>query len=111
MYRSIPSLPLQDMGPAKAALESAVRGLAIELGPQNIRFNTVSSGPIATVAAKGGIRDFTQMRQTYELHSPLRQNVTPQEVGSFIATLASGDCGTTAMTGHTIFMDCGYHIL
>jgi enoyl-[acyl-carrier protein] reductase I len=99
------------MGPAKAALEAVVRGLSLELGPSNIRVNAVSSGPISTVAAKGGIRDFTLMRQNYELHSPLRRNVTPEEVGSFVSFLASGEGGTSAMTGQTIFLDCGYHIL
>jgi len=99
------------MGPAKAALEAVVRGLSVELGPSNIRVNAISSGPINTVAAKGGIRDFAQMRQNYELHSPLRRNVTNEEVGSFVSFLATGEGGTSAMTGQTIFLDCGYHIL
>jgi enoyl-[acyl-carrier-protein] reductase (NADH) len=107
--RAIPNYNI--MGPAKAALEAAVRGLSVELGPSNIRVNAISSGPISTVAAKGGIRDFAQMRQNYELHSPLRRNVTNEEVGSFVSFLASGEGGTSAMTGQTIFLDCGYHIL
>ena len=107
--RAIPNYNI--MGPAKAALEAVVRGLSVELGPSNIRVNAISSGPINTVAAKGGIRDFAQMRQNYELHSPLRRNVTNEEVGSFVSFLATGEGGTSAMTGQTIFLDCGYHIL
>jgi len=109
--RAIPNY--NAMGPAKAALESIVRGLSIELGPppHGIRVNAVSSGPLATLAAKGGIRNFSAMRQESEDRSPLRRNVTAEEVGEMVALLASGEGGTCGMTGQTIFVDGGYNII
>jgi len=95
------------MGPAKAALESIVRGLALELGPQNVRVNAVSAGPIATVAAKGGIRNFTEMQTHVVQHSPLRQNVTIKQVGQLVANLTD----LHGITGQTIFCDSGYSIV
>jgi enoyl-[acyl-carrier protein] reductase I len=96
------------MGVAKAALEAAVRYLAADLGPQNIRVNAISAGPVKTAAARG-IKDFSKVLEAVEAHAPMRRNVTPGEVGDLAAFLAS-DMGR-GITGDVLFCDAGYHIM
>ncbi len=96
------------MGVAKAALEAAVRYLAADLGPRNIRVNAISAGPVKTAAARG-IKDFSKVLEAVEAHSPLRRNVTPGEVADLAAFLAS-DLGR-GVTGDVLFADAGYHIM
>lgn len=94
------------MGVAKAALETSVRYLANDLGPQNIRVNAISAGPIKTLAASG-IGDFRYILKWNELNSPLRRNVTIDDVGGsalyFLSDLSSG------VTGEVHHVDAGYH--
>ncbi len=96
------------MGVAKAALEASVRYLAADLGPQNIRVNAISAGPVKTAAARG-IKDFSKVLEAVEAHAPLRRNVTPGEVADLAVFLAS-DLGR-GVTGDVIFADAGYHIM
>jgi enoyl-[acyl-carrier protein] reductase I len=96
------------MGPVKAALESAVRYLAAELGPKGIRVHAVSPGPLATRAASG-IPDFDALMERVAERAPVRRLVTIEEVGAACVFLASSYAG--AMTGDTIYIDGGYHIL
>ncbi|HEU4820328.1 MAG TPA: enoyl-ACP reductase FabI [Qipengyuania sp.] len=94
------------MGVAKAALEASVRYLANDLGPDNIRVNAISAGPIKTLAASG-IGDFRYILKWNELNSPLRRNVTIEDVGGaglyLLSDLASG------VTGEVHHVDAGYH--
>ena len=96
------------MGVAKAALESSVRYLANDLGPENIRVNAISAGPIKTLAASG-IGDFRYILKWNELNSPLRRNVTIEDVGGaglyMLSDLSSG------VTGEVHHVDCGYHLV
>jgi len=96
------------MGVAKAALESSVQYLANDLGPQNIRVNAISAGPIKTLAASG-IGDFRYILKWNELNAPLRRNVTIDDVGGsglyFLSDLSSG------VTGETHHVDAGYHVV
>ncbi|ETW09399.1 hypothetical protein H310_00010 [Aphanomyces invadans] len=92
------------MGPAKAALEAACRALAVELGESQIRVNAVSAGPINTLSARG-IPGMSKMRQVVSETSPLRRNVTPQEVANTTAFLC-GDL-SSGITGQTIYVDAG----
>jgi enoyl-[acyl-carrier protein] reductase I len=94
------------MGVAKAALEASVRYLATDLGPRNIRVNAISAGPIKTLAASG-IGDFRYILKWNELNSPLRRNVTIQDVGRAGLFLMS-DLGS-GVTGETMHVDSGYH--
>jgi enoyl-[acyl-carrier protein] reductase I len=96
------------MGVAKAALEASVRYLAADLGPQNIRVNAISAGPVKTAAARG-IKDFSKVLEAVEAHAPLRRNVTPGEVADLAVFLAS-DLGR-GVTGDVLFADAGYHIM
>lgn len=96
------------MGPVKAALESSVRYLATELGPKGIRVHAISPGPLATRAASG-ITDFDQLMDRVASRAPARRLVTIEEVGATCAFLSSPYA--TAMTGETLFIDGGYHIL
>ena len=96
------------MGPVKAALEASVRYLAAELGPKGIRVNTVSPGPLATRAASGIPRFDALLAQAAE-RAPLRRLVDIGEVGALCAFLA-GDTAS-AITGNTLYVDAGYHIL
>jgi enoyl-[acyl-carrier protein] reductase I len=96
------------MGPVKAALESAVRYLAAELGPAGIRVHAISPGPLATRAASG-IPDFDALMARVAERAPARRLVTIEEVGAACVFLASPFAG--AMTGDTIYIDGGYHIL
>jgi enoyl-[acyl-carrier protein] reductase I len=95
------------MGVAKAALESTVRYLAADLGPQNIRVNAISAGPIKTLAARG-ISDFTSILTAVEQRAPLHRNVDQLEVGNIAVFLSSPLA--SAITGEITFVDCGYNI-
>lgn len=96
------------MGVAKAALEASVRYLAADLGPKNIRVNALSAGPIKTLAA-AGIGDFRYILKWNELNTPLRRNVTIEDVGGagvyFLSDLSRG------VTGEVQHVDAGYHIV
>ena len=96
------------MGVAKAALEASARYLAYNLGPKKIRVNCISAGPVNTLAARG-IVGFGLMLKQYEKHSPLRRNLLPEELGATGVFLASDGAG--AITGQTIYVDCGYEIM
>ncbi|HEY7385430.1 MAG TPA: enoyl-ACP reductase FabI [Beijerinckiaceae bacterium] len=96
------------MGVAKAALEASVRYLAADLGPQNIRVNAVSAGPIKTLAASG-IGDFRYILRWNEYNSPLRRTVTIEEVGETAAYLFSDM--SRGMTGEILHVDAGYHVV
>ncbi|WP_333832420.1 enoyl-ACP reductase FabI [Rubrimonas sp.] len=96
------------MGVAKAALECSVRYLAVDLGPKNIRVNALSAGPIKTLAA-AGIGDFRYILKWNELNSPLRRNVGLEEVGGAGLYLLSDL--SSAVTGETHHVDCGYHVV
>lgn len=95
------------MGLAKASLEANVRYLAYSLGPKGIRVNGLSAGPIKTLAA-AGIGDFRKLLEHNEKFSPLRRNVTIEEVGNVGAFLCSDLA--SAMTGGITYVDCGYNI-
>jgi enoyl-[acyl-carrier protein] reductase I len=96
------------MGVAKAALEAEVRYLASELGPQRIRVNAISAGPIKTASARA-IKDFSSILDHVAQRAPLRRVTDPAEVGDTAAFLLS-DAGR-GITGDVIFVDSGYHIL
>ncbi len=96
------------MGVAKAALEASVRYMAMDLGPRNIRVNAISAGPIKTLAASG-IGDFRYILKWNELNSPLRRNVTIEDVGKSGMYLLS-DLGS-GVTGETHHVDAGYHVV
>ncbi len=96
------------MGVAKAALEASVKYLARDLGPKNIRVNSISAGPIKTLAASG-IGDFRYILKWNELNSPMGRNVSIDEVGNagayFLSDLSSG------VTGENHHVDAGYHVM
>ncbi|WP_298402037.1 enoyl-ACP reductase FabI [Sphingobium sp.] len=96
------------MGVAKAALETSVKYLAMDLGPENIRVNAISAGPIKTLAASG-IGDFRYILKWNELNSPLRRNVTIDDVGGaglyLLSDLAAG------VTGEIHHVDAGYNVI
>jgi enoyl-[acyl-carrier protein] reductase I len=96
------------MGVAKAALEATVRYLASSLGPKGIRVNAISAGPIMTLAGRG-VGQMGDMLRVHAEKSPLRRNVRQLEVGGAAAFLASELSG--AITGETIYVDCGYNIM
>jgi enoyl-[acyl-carrier protein] reductase I len=96
------------MGPVKAALEASVRYMATELGPKGIRVHAVSPGPLATRAASG-IKDFDELMAKVSTRAPARRLVTIEEVGAACVFLASDYAA--AMTGETLYIDGGYHIL
>jgi len=96
------------MGVAKASLEACTRYLAYDLGPQKIRVNCISAGPVNTLAARG-IAGFNDMIRHYETHSPLKRNVTLEELGATGTFLASD--GAAAITGQVLYADCGYQIM
>jgi enoyl-[acyl-carrier protein] reductase I len=95
------------MGVAKAALESTVRYLASDLGPQNIRVNAVSAGPIKTLAA-AGISGFSGILQVYRDRAPLRRNVETSEVADTAMFLLGS--ASRAVTGEIVMVDAGYHV-
>ncbi|MCW8862655.1 MAG: SDR family oxidoreductase, partial [Rhodospirillales bacterium] len=96
------------MGVAKAALEASVRYLAEDLGKQNIRVNALSAGPMKTLAASG-IGDFRYILKWNEYNSPMRRNVTLDDVGGsglyLLSDLSSG------VTGEIHHVDCGYNVV
>lgn len=96
------------MGVAKAALETSVKYLAMDLGPEKIRVNAISAGPIKTLAASG-IGDFRYILKWNELNSPMRRNVTIEDVGGaglyLLSDLASG------VTGEIHHVDAGYNVI
>jgi len=94
------------MGVAKAALEASVRYLAADLGDANIRVNAISAGPIKTLAASG-IGDFRYILKWNEYNSPLRRNVSIDQVGGAALYLLSDL--SAAVTGEVHHVDCGYH--
>jgi enoyl-[acyl-carrier protein] reductase I len=96
------------MGVAKAALEASVRYMAEDMGKQKIRVNAISAGPIKTVAF-AGIADSRYILKWNEYNSPLRRTVTQSEVGNAALFLLS-DLGT-AVTGETMHVDAGYHVV
>ena len=96
------------MGVAKAALEASVRYLAADLGGRAIRVNAISAGPIKTLAASG-IGDFRYILKWNQYNSPLRRNVTIEEVGGAAVYLLSDLA--TAVTGEIHYVDCGYNIV
>jgi enoyl-[acyl-carrier protein] reductase I len=96
------------MGVAKAALESSVRYLAADLGPKGIRVNAISAGPVKTLAASG-IGDFRYILKWNEYNTPLRRNVSNEEVGASALYLMS-DLGR-GVTGEVLHVDSGYHII
>lgn len=96
------------MGVAKAALEASVRYLAVDFGEQNIRVNAISAGPVKTLAASG-IGDFRYILKWNEHNSPLKRNVTLEDVGGsalyLLSDLSSG------VSGEVHHVDCGYHVV
>ena len=98
----------QFMGPMKAALESCVRYVANELGPQNIRIHAISAGAIPTRAASG-IEDLDGLLDVTQTRSPLGRLCTPKDVGALAAFLVSPAAGT--MTGSIYYVDGGYNIM
>jgi enoyl-[acyl-carrier protein] reductase I len=96
------------MGVAKAALEASVKYLAVDLGGDNIRVNAISAGPINTVAARG-IGDFRYILRWNQLNSPLKRNVTIEDVGGagvyLLSDLSAG------VSGEVHHVDCGYHVV
>jgi enoyl-[acyl-carrier protein] reductase I len=96
------------MGVAKAGLEASVKYMAMDLGPRGIRVNALSAGPMKTLAASG-IGDFRYILKWNELNSPLRRNVTQDDVGGaglyLLSDLSSG------VTGETHHVDAGYHVV
>ena len=96
------------MGVAKASLEASVRYLAANLGPMNIRVNALSAGPVNTLAARG-IKGFTTMMKHHADRAPLRRHVELEEIASAGLFLLSPM--SSAITGETMFVDCGYNIV
>ena len=96
------------MGVAKAALEACVRYLASDLGPQNIRVNAISAGPVKTTSARG-IKDFSKVLEGVAGTAPLRRNTDPAEVAD-AAVFLSSDLGR-GVTGDIIYVDAGFHIM
>ena len=101
--RAVPNY--NTMGLAKASLEASVRYLAEALGPKNIRVNGISAGPIKTLAASG-IKDFSKLLSSVASATPLRRNVTIDEVGNVAAFLFSDLA--SGMTSEISYVDCGY---
>jgi enoyl-[acyl-carrier protein] reductase I len=95
------------MGVAKASLEANVRYMAYALGPEGVRVNAISAGPIRTLAASG-IGDFRKLLDEVELSAPLRRNITIEEVGNTAAFLASDLA--SGITGEVIHVDSGFNI-
>ena len=104
--RAIPNYNV--MGVAKASLDASVKYLAADLGKNNIRVNSISAGPIRTLAAKG-VSDFNSILKEIEEKAPLRRNTTPEEVGDTALFLFSDL--SRGITGENIHVDSGFHIL
>jgi len=101
--RSVPSYNV--MGPAKASLEASMRFLAADLGPHGIRVNAISAGPIKTLAA-AGVSGFRKMLGHVASYTPLKRNVTIEEVGNAAAFLCSDLA--SGITGEVLYVDAGY---
>jgi enoyl-[acyl-carrier protein] reductase I len=96
------------MGICKAALECGVKYLASELGPSGVRVNAISAGPVRTISAMG-VGDFKQMLDLYEGVSPMRRNITADEVGKMGMVLLSDL--SSGITGEVIHVDCGFSVM
>ena len=96
------------MGVAKAALEASVRYMAADLGPDGIRVNAISAGPIRTLAASG-VSDFKVMYRKFREVAPMRRNVTIEDCGATAVFLASDL--SAGVTGETIYVDAGFNVL
>ena len=96
------------MGVAKSALESSVRYLAEDLGKNNIRVNAISAGPLNTLSARG-VKNLGSFLNHVKEKAPLRRNVEAREVGNTALFLVSDL--SSAITGETIYVDCGYNIM
>ena len=96
------------MGVAKAALESATRYLAAELGPRGIRVNAISAGPVRTLSAQG-VAGFRRAASTYAASSPMRRGITAEDVGNAAVWLCSDMARN--VTGEVLFVDGGYNIM
>lgn len=96
------------MGLAKASLEANVRYMAYSLGPEGIRVNAISAGPIRTLAA-AGISNFREMLKYVQENAPLRRNVSIEDVGNTSAFLCSDLA--SAITGQVVYVDCGFNII
>ena len=108
-YGSEKAIPRYNvMGVAKAALEASVRYLAADLGPEGIRVNAISAGPIRTLAASG-IRDFRDMYNSFPEVAPLRRHVTIDDVGNAAAFLCSD--AAAGITGEVLYVDAGYNVV
>lgn len=94
------------MGIAKASLEASVRYLATSLGSRGIRVNAISAGPVKTLAA-AGIKDFRKMQSVYANNTPLKRNITAEEVGNAAAFLCSSLA--SGITAEVLHVDAGYH--
>ena len=105
-HRVIPNYNV--MGVAKAALEASVKYLAYNLGPKKIRVNAVSAGAVKTLAA-AGIRDFREMLKAAEDKTPLKENISAEDVGELGAFLLGQH--STHITGTTMYVDSGAHIM
>lgn len=104
--RAVPNYNV--MGPAKASLEATTRFLAQDLGPDNIRVNAISAGPIKTLAA-AGVGGFRSMLSKAAETSALKRNVTAEEVGNAAAFLCSDLA--SGITGETLYVDAGYNMM
>ena len=104
--KTLPSYNI--MGLAKASLEANVRYMAESLGPEGIRVNGISAGPIRTLAASG-VKDLKKFLSYVETTAPLRRNVTTEEVGNVGAFLCSDMA--SAVTGEITYVDCGFNIM
>jgi enoyl-[acyl-carrier protein] reductase I len=96
------------MGVAKAALEASVRYLASDLGPDNIRVNAISAGPIKTLAASG-IKGFSGIRDVYKERTPLRRNIELDDVADAASFLLSS--ASRGITGEILMVDAGFHVM
>jgi enoyl-[acyl-carrier protein] reductase I len=96
------------MGVAKASLEASVRYLAADLGPEGVRVNAISAGPIRTLAA-AGIGGFKDLYREFVNAAPLRANITPEDVGKTALYLASDLA--SAVTGEVIYVDGGFNVM
>lgn len=104
--RAVPSYNV--MGVAKAALEAGVRYLAADLGPQGIRVNAISAGPIKTLSSSA-VRGLKEKLDQQQEATPLRRNVTGEDVGGSAVFLLSDL--SSGITGDVLYVDCGYHVL
>ncbi len=108
-YGSVKVIPNYNvMGVAKASLEATTRYLAWSLGEKKIRVNSISAGPVKTLAAMG-VSGISKMIKTYEAYAPLRTSCTPDDIGATAVFLASP--GAACITGQVIYVDGGYEIM